>query len=64
LTVYCSPCATGAGGFARADHVEVARRLLAAGSPRTWQPLQGAPSPEGTLERLADLVAAAVKAPS
>jgi len=46
-----------------ADHVEVARRLLAAGSPRTWTPLEGAPSPEGTQERLAELVAAAEKKP-
>jgi ankyrin repeat protein len=42
-----------------ADHVEVARRLVAAGSPRTWTPLEGAPSAEGTQERLAELLAAA-----
>src|SRR5262249_32121170 len=46
-----------------ADHVEVARRLLAAGSPRTWAPLEGAPSAEGTQERLAELVAAAARKP-
>jgi ankyrin repeat protein len=44
-----------------ADHVEVARRLIAAGSPLTWTPLDGAPSPEGTQERLAELVAAAAR---
>ena len=33
-----------------ADHVEVARLLLAAGSPREWAPPAKAPNPEGTQE--------------
>lgn len=43
----------------RADHVAVARLLLAAGCAPSWTPLEGAPSPEGTLEGLDDLVRAA-----
>jgi len=42
-----------------ADHVEVARLLIAAGSPREWTPPEGAPSAEGTLEGLAELRRAA-----
>jgi ankyrin repeat protein len=42
-----------------ADHPGVARLLIAAGSPVGWTPPQSAPSPEGTLEMLAELVAAA-----
>jgi ankyrin repeat protein len=37
------------------DHVGVARLLIAAGSPLTWTPPEGAPSPERTLEGLAAL---------
>ena len=42
-----------------ADHVEVARLLLAAGSPREWVAPEKAPDPEGTQERLAELCRAA-----
>ena len=38
-----------------AGYVEVARVLIAAGSPADWTPPEGAPSPEGTLEGLAAL---------
>ena len=38
-----------------ADHVAVARELIAAGSPVEWTPPPGAPSPEATLEGLMDL---------
>jgi ankyrin repeat protein len=44
---------------AGADHVAVARVLIAAGGPVDWTPPTSAPSPEGTLEMLADLVRAA-----
>ncbi len=44
---------------AGADHVGVARLLIAAGCPLDWTPPASAPSPEGTLERLAELVRAA-----
>lgn len=37
------------------DHVGVARLLIAAGSPLGWTPPEGAPDPEGTLEKLAEL---------
>jgi hypothetical protein len=43
-----------------ADHVEVARRLIAAGSPLDWTPPEGAPGPERTLEGLAELKQAAL----
>jgi hypothetical protein len=39
----------------RADHVAVARLLIAAGSSVDWNPPEGAPSPEGTLEGLSEL---------
>ena len=42
-----------------ADHVGVARELIAAGSPIEWTPPSGAPSPEATLEGLVDLRRAA-----
>jgi len=42
-----------------ADHVGVARALIAAGSPVEWTPPPGAPSPEVTLDGLADLRRAA-----
>jgi len=42
-----------------ADHVTVARVLLAAGSPREWNAPEKAPSPERTHELLADLIRAA-----
>ena len=38
-----------------ADHVGVARLLIAAGSPLEWTPPAGAPGPEGTLEGLIEL---------
>jgi hypothetical protein len=38
-----------------AGFVEVARLLIAAGSPLEWTPPEGAPSPERTLEELARL---------
>ena len=38
-----------------ADHVEVGRVLIAAGSPLEWTPPEGAPGPERTLEGLAEL---------
>ena len=44
---------------AGADHVGVARALIAAGSPVEWTPPEGAPGPERTLEGLADLLRAA-----
>jgi ankyrin repeat protein len=44
---------------AGADHVEVARALLAAGCSREWTPPDGAPDPAGTLERLIELRRAA-----
>ncbi len=37
------------------DHVGVAELLIAAGSPVGWTPPEGAPDPEGTLERLEEL---------
>ena len=42
-----------------ADHVGVARALIAAGSPIEWTPPPGAPSAEATLEGLIDLRRAA-----
>jgi ankyrin repeat protein len=42
-----------------ADHLGVARVLLAAGSSREWTPPEKAPSPERTQELLADLCRAA-----
>ena len=45
-----------------ADHVGVARLLIAADSPVGWTPPEGAPSAEGTLEGLADLRRAAERA--
>jgi hypothetical protein len=44
-----------------ADHVEVARLLIAAGSPFDWTPPEGAPGPERTLEGLAQLKQAATE---
>ena len=44
-----------------ADHVEVARVLIAAGSPLEWTPPEGAPGPERTLEGLAELKQAAAE---
>jgi Ankyrin repeats (many copies)/Ankyrin repeats (3 copies) len=44
-----------------ADHVEVARLLIAAGSPLEWIPPEGAPGPERTLEGLAELKQAAAE---
>ncbi len=40
---------------AGADHVGVARLLIASGSPLDWTPPEGAPGPERTLEGLAEL---------
>ena len=42
-----------------ADHVAVARELLAAGSSSEWTPPEGAPGPERTLEGLIELRRAA-----
>jgi ankyrin repeat protein len=42
-----------------ADHVAVARLLIAAGSPLEWTPPEGAPNVERTLDALADLRRAA-----
>jgi ankyrin repeat protein len=42
-----------------ADHVGVARVLIASGSSVDWQPPEGAPSPERTLEGLIELQRAA-----
>lgn len=42
-----------------ADHVAVARLLLAAGCPRDWVPPEKAPDPEGTQEKLEELCRAA-----
>ena len=44
---------------AGADHIGVARELIAAGSPIEWTPPVGAPSPEATLEGLIELRRAA-----
>jgi ankyrin repeat protein len=44
---------------AGSDHVEVARVLIAAGSPVEWTPPPGAPGPERTLEGLVELRQAA-----
>jgi len=44
-----------------ADHVGAARVLIAAGSPLTWTPPEGAPDPEGTLEKLQELCKAAMR---
>jgi hypothetical protein len=38
-----------------ANHVGVARQLIAAGSPLEWTPPEGAPGPERTLEGLVEL---------
>ena len=42
-----------------ADHVAVARELLAAGSSAEWTPPEGAPGPESTIEGLIELRRAA-----
>jgi ankyrin repeat protein len=44
-----------------ANHVGVARELIAAGSPLDWTPPPGAPSPEAILEGLIDLRRAAAQ---
>jgi ankyrin repeat protein len=46
---------------AGADHVEVARLLIAAGSPLEWTPPEGAPGPEQMLEGLEELKQAAAE---
>ncbi|HEX7122858.1 MAG TPA: ankyrin repeat domain-containing protein [Gemmatimonadaceae bacterium] len=38
-----------------ADHIAVARELIAAGSPVEWEPPEGAPGPERTLDGLMEL---------
>jgi ankyrin repeat protein len=45
-----------------ADHVAVARLLIAAGSPLEWTPPEGAPNVERTQDALADLLRAAAGA--
>jgi len=47
---------------AGADHVGVARLLIAAGSPLEWVPPEKAPDPEGTQEQLSELCRAAAMA--
>ena len=47
------------GPRAGADHLAVARLLLAAGSPREWVPPEKAPGPERTQEQLSELCRAA-----
>jgi hypothetical protein len=47
---------------AGADHVGVARLLIAAGSPLEWMPPENAPGPEGTQEQLSELCRAAAVA--
>jgi ankyrin repeat protein len=47
-----------------ADHVAVARALIAAGCPLDWTPPEGAPGPERTLEGLIELRRAAAAVPS
>jgi hypothetical protein len=47
------------GPQAGADHLAVARSLLAAGSPREWVPPEKAPDPERTQEQLRELCRAA-----
>ena len=49
----------GNAKHAEADHVEVARILIANGSSLEWTPPPGAPGPERTLEGLAELRQAA-----
>jgi hypothetical protein len=44
---------------AGADHVAVARELIAAGASIEWTPPEGAPGPERTLEGLIELRRAA-----
>jgi ankyrin repeat protein len=46
---------------AGADHVAVARELIAAGSSLEWTPPEGAPNPERTIEGLIDLRRAAME---
>ena len=48
----------------RADHVGVARLLIAGGSPLDWTPPEGSPGPERTLEGLIELRRAAAKSES
>jgi hypothetical protein len=52
------------GAAAGADHVGVARLLVAAGSPLEWTPPEKAPDPEGTQEQLIELCRAAARASS
>jgi ankyrin repeat protein len=47
-----------------ADHVAVARALIAAGCPLDWTPPEGAPGPERTLEGLIELRRAAAAVPT
>jgi len=51
----------GSTNAAGADHVEVARLLIAAGSPVEWTPPEGSPGPERTLEGLVELKQAAAE---
>jgi len=45
----------GSASHAGADHVGVARLLIAAGSSLEWAPPEGAPGPERTQEGLIEL---------
>ncbi|HEY7500344.1 MAG TPA: ankyrin repeat domain-containing protein [Vicinamibacterales bacterium] len=47
-----------------ADHVAVARELIAAGSSVEWTPPEGAPGPERTIEGLVELRRAAARDPA
>jgi hypothetical protein len=52
------------GSHPGADHLSVARALIAAGSSREWIPPEKAPDPERTQEQLIELCRAAAALPS
>jgi len=54
-----APSAGGASGHANMDYVDVARQLIAAGSPQEWVAPENAPDPEATQDQLAELCRAA-----
>jgi ankyrin repeat protein len=49
----------GVSQHSNADHIGVARQLIAAGSPQEWAAPENAPDPEATHEQLAELCRAA-----
>ena len=51
------------GSRSGADHISVARLLVAAGSSQEWQAPEKAPDPEGTQEKLVELCRAAAVQP-